>query len=232
MVRRHEPQPATDLYGYRNYLPCLKWEFGFSCAFCLSHEADLAFQGKRTEIEHFIPVSVDDGQRNVYRNCFLICPFCNQSRGKAPNHDPRGGGGRLLNPCRVVWHEAFVLEGDEIQPRREDPSAKYTWETYDLKDQRKTKMREMRRKTVESFIVYQRRSLDVMALLHAKAKEKADPTLLDTAQEVWNMKEPVEQSMARFQPIPSNTGTSCRCGDTKHHTLPEVLERQLIEINL
>jgi hypothetical protein len=32
-IRRHEPKPAQGEEGYQAYRPCLRWEFGFTCAF-------------------------------------------------------------------------------------------------------------------------------------------------------------------------------------------------------
>jgi hypothetical protein len=37
IVRQHKPPEAK----YKTYRACLRWEFGFSCAFCLLHETDL-----------------------------------------------------------------------------------------------------------------------------------------------------------------------------------------------
>ncbi len=39
--RRHAPAPGR----YDSFRPCLRWDFGFTCAFCLLHEADLAEHG-------------------------------------------------------------------------------------------------------------------------------------------------------------------------------------------
>src|SRR5690349_1008078 len=86
--RRHQPEGVTGRYGYRAYRACLRWEFGFTCAFCLLHEADLAPFGAEglgvMTIEHFVPVSVDEEKAGEYRNCYYACRLCNQSRSNAP----------------------------------------------------------------------------------------------------------------------------------------------------
>jgi hypothetical protein len=230
IARRHEPQPVDGLYGYRKYRPCLRWEFGFSCAFCLCHEVDLALHG-RTEIEHFIPVSHDPEQKNVYSNCFLICPLCNRSRGAAPNHDPLGEG-HLLNPCEVIWQEIFRLEGNDLLPGEGNADAAYTWETYDLNDPQKAKMREMRRETIDAFTAFENRFPELQARLLAQAQDKSDPERLDVAKELWDVLEPVKKSLALFQAIPRNADQSCQCGHTGHHSLPDVLDRQTLEFDL
>ncbi len=61
--RRHGPEERTGRRGYRQYRDCLGWEFGFSCAFCLLHEADVISYGVEgfgvMGVEHFTPVSSD-----------------------------------------------------------------------------------------------------------------------------------------------------------------------------
>lgn len=229
--RRHEPRPLAGLYGYREYRPCLRWEFGFSCAFCLCHEADLSPYGRRTEVEHFVPVSHDQEQENNYFNCFLVCPFCNQSRGAAPNQDPAGPG-RLLNPCEEAWREFFYLREDQILPREENADAVYTRNTYDLNDPRKVKMRELRRLTISAGAAHRSRFQELHARLLAKAKKTSEPELVDMAEKLWELRKPVEENLARFQAVPWNADTSCRCGHTRHHSLPDVLEEQTWEFDL
>jgi len=74
--RLHNPKATHGRYGYRAYRACLRWEFGFSCAFCLLHEADLARQGVEglgvTGIEHFSLASTHPESINDYDNCFYI----------------------------------------------------------------------------------------------------------------------------------------------------------------
>ena len=75
--RRHTPSPVQGGDGYREYRACLRWEFGFSCAFCLCHESDLMLAGTEgwglMQIEHFSPKSSDPDGRNDYSNCFYLC---------------------------------------------------------------------------------------------------------------------------------------------------------------
>jgi hypothetical protein len=64
--RRHAPKVRRGNKGFRSYAPCLRWEFGFSCAFCLCHEADLAAYGAKgsglLQVEHFFLQSTYPGQ--------------------------------------------------------------------------------------------------------------------------------------------------------------------------
>src|SRR3990170_75943 len=82
--RRHEPSSSH----YTRYRPCLRWEFGFTCAFCLLHETDLIEHGISrtglTSIEHHIAQSEAPFLRDRYDNCLYACRFCNKARSNLP----------------------------------------------------------------------------------------------------------------------------------------------------
>jgi hypothetical protein len=146
--RRHTPKRAVGRFGYRAYRACLRWDFGFTCAFCLLHEADLAELGAEglglTSIEHFVPVSSEEGEDKVndYENCFYVCRFCNKSRSNSPIIDSEGQ--RLLNPCVEIWADHFLpTEDDRLNPL--DSNAVYTAKIYDLNDPRRMELRRWRR---------------------------------------------------------------------------------------
>src|SRR5262245_33908467 len=101
--RRHTPKPGA----YRRYRSCLRWEFGFSCAFCLTHESDLLAHGAEgwglTGVEHLHAQSNNPTGEQVddYRNCYYACRLCNGSKGDQPIVDALGR--RLLDPCDDAW---------------------------------------------------------------------------------------------------------------------------------
>ncbi len=113
--RRHNPEARTGRRGYRSYRDCLRWEFGFSCGFCLLHEADLAAHGAEglgiMGVEHFVPVAAATEAINDYANCFYACRLCNGARSNVPVSLL---GKRLLNPCDDVWAEHFEADGDRL----------------------------------------------------------------------------------------------------------------------
>ncbi len=98
--RRHDPSPSA----YQDYRACLRWEFGFSCAFCLVHEGDLSHNGVEgtglTSIEHRERREDPPDRARDYVNCFYCCRYCNRDRGVKPRTTPAGG---LLNPSSVSW---------------------------------------------------------------------------------------------------------------------------------
>ena len=148
--RRHSP-PAH----FESYRSCLRWEFGFMCAFCLLHESDL-FEGGAPgtglmTIEHFVRQEGEGSARaNEYANCFYACRFCNGARGSRYEVAEERGGRRLLNPCSNAWAEHFELVGtDRLRPRRGDADARYTYRAYDLDGPRKRMSRGRRRHSIE-----------------------------------------------------------------------------------
>lgn len=39
--RRHKPRAPVGRHGYQAFRQCLRWEFGFSCSFCLCHDVPI-----------------------------------------------------------------------------------------------------------------------------------------------------------------------------------------------
>jgi hypothetical protein len=145
--RRHAPRPGA----YKSYRACLRWDFGFTCAFCLLHEADLTEFGVErqglTTIEHRILRSVDHALENEYANCYYACRFCNGARSTRAVTSPNGH--RLLDPCADVWADHFIAAGDRLLPREGDADAAYTHETYNIDDRRRQVRRRARAETLD-----------------------------------------------------------------------------------
>ncbi|HEX6903532.1 MAG TPA: hypothetical protein VF789_27695 [Thermoanaerobaculia bacterium] len=231
--RRHQPAQGH----YSSYKPCLRWEFGFSCAFCLLHESDLMFGGISgwavMQVEHSVPRSQYPFQRDAYSNCFYICERCNKHRGAIPNQDDRGN--ILLDPCNAVWSEHFELVNDRLRPRSGDGDAEYTWESYSLDDPVKVRLRERRRQWIEK---HADALLDTLELepevLGRFVEESADGEVaellkrLDEAQGLRKARRLLLENLARFEPVPKDHDIACRCGHNAHHSLPEVLAEQAV----
>ena len=90
--RRHEPAAGR----YQTYRACLRWDFGFTCPFCLLHEADVVLHGAEGfgvfQIEHREPQHSEAGRELVdrYENVLYICVLCNRSRWDRPVQDAQG----------------------------------------------------------------------------------------------------------------------------------------------
>jgi len=221
---------VTGKKGFRAYRRCLRWEFGFSCAFCLLHEADFSEHGigdwGLMWVEHFVPVSRSNARRNLYTNCFYACKFCNSARGNAPVAD--GQGPRLLNPCRDIWNRAFTLKDDEIRPLGNNPDAVYTCDTYDLNDPRKVTMRRSRREILTERLTVVKRGPRLHDRMMRRAVKSGDPTFVDDAKALWQGYKLAFADLERFTPIPHDADPRCRCGQARHRTLPRALKEQLV----
>jgi hypothetical protein len=235
--RRHNPSATSGRYGYREYRACLRWEFGFTCAFCLLHEGDLADLGVRglglTWIEHFRPAALTPERINEYENCFYACLFCNRSRGAAPPVDAAGRS--LINPCGQAWAERFRPSDDgRLLPREADPDAAYTEEAYDLNDPRKVRRRNLRRERLEEWLTLLREGpLHIRSLVglseSAGSLEEAR-TLLDSASTLRSGILRAWIEIQRYAAIPADADAVCACGREDHHVLAGWLAAQTQEL--
>jgi hypothetical protein len=239
--RSHTPKLSTAVRGYQSYRPCLRWDFGFSCAFCLLHESDLNLGGAGAalmETEHFVPISHVPALENRYSNCFYICHFCNHSRGEQPNHEPSGQG-RLLNPCLDIWSEHFILEEDRLHFRDKDPDAVYTRDAYDLNDERKVRMRKLRREILEDFAMNWdecRRVSDGLLgeFMSSENSSARRLEMLDKARSLrGKYKSAHEQLFEYFGAIPWNAPQPCRCEPPRSTplALPLPLAKQTLDLD-
>lgn len=231
--RRHHPATARGRYGYRKYRQCLRWEFGFTCAFCQCHEADLRLHGVEgtglTQIEHFEPASLAEARINDYSNCLYVCCFCNSARGVTPRRNPQEGV-RLLNPCKNVWGQMFQVENDRLELLSEDPDVLYTCDIYALNDPRKISMRRQRRIILRDRLSFLERARKVRDRLLERASQIADPELIDAAMVIDGALIQALRDLELFVAIPSDANVPCACRDEELCQLPSVLSKQTIEI--
>jgi hypothetical protein len=214
--RRHTPRSATREGGYEDYRSCLRWEFDFSCAFCLCHESDLragAAEGATGtgifSIEHFILRKERPDLENDYRNCFHCCRYCNRDRGGQPHLD---GVRRLLNPCDTVWADCFVREGDELKPKDGDSDARYTHDTYRLDSAIKRRARRLRRERILEYDKVIRDYPDLIDGLRRKGVAQGDPNLIKAARELWEIQlKTIEDTRTYLVPVPQDAQYPCPC---------------------
>lgn len=235
--RRHTPPEASGPQGYREYRACLRWEFGFTCAFCLLHEGDLTDLGAKgmgvTWIEHFQPTSLAPDRINEYENCFYTCLFCNRSRAAAPPEDVEGR--KLINPVSHVWAEHFFPSSDgRLLPAEADPDAAYTAETYDLDDPRKVRARRLRRERLSETLALLRDGPHRVAALLARSEQaisaEESRELVEAAETLRDWILRASSELGRYALIPFDADGTCRCGRTDHHTPPAWLADQGLEI--
>lgn len=226
--RRHKPRQARGRRGYVTYRQCLRWEFGFTCSFCLIHEADLVLHGAEGtgtfQVEHFLPVSQDPAGTNVYENCFLSCRFCNGSRGAQLNVDPQVGSS-LINPCTHTWKDHFRLERDELLPADGDGDASYTHDTYDINEPRRIKMRQRRRETISEALRMIDKGREIHDLLIEKAEADSDPDLVRCALSIGEAIKNAWRNLSFYKLIPTDAEDCCRCRDKSRCRIPTVIKK-------
>lgn len=232
--RRHRPAQGS-WHGYRS---CLRWEFGFTCPFCLLHEADLAEHGTEREgditIEHHQLRSTHPEQANQYANCLLACRFCNGSRGTRPLTDEHGR--TLLDPTRTAWVEHFEWESSNLKPKPGHADAEYTWFTYRLDDPKKVERRDWRCELIEGMLVLIKEATETIETLtqeaHAAEDVQCARQLLTKARDWQRHVVTAKKQLRRFQAVPRDAPERCRCDQAEALCLPSWLETQLLHIHL
>lgn len=205
--QRHAPSAGH----YDTYRTCLRWDFGFTCAYCLLHEADFVEHGIKgwglMSIEHVALQSVSPDDADRYENCRYACRFCNGARASRPLVDRKGR--KLLDPCRAAWGDNFVREADRITPR--DPDASYTHEAYDLDDVRKQRMRADRRERIEAALELLARAPGLVDGLLANATGADAKVRAETAELLREQMMSARRWLDRYRAIPVDHDPSCRC---------------------
>ncbi len=229
--RSHKQRRIAAVDAWRSYRSCLRWEFAFSCAFCLCHEADLATAGVEgwglTAIEHFIPKSRDSKQKNSLKNLFYICGRCNLARGIAPNKD--ASGAVLLNPCEVSWGESFIVTKGRLELRdSNDVDARYTQDTYRLNEASKVRIRRLRQRVIESRKAFLERYRGKKDELFKRAIESGDPELVSMARDIRALQQDATLDLLRFRAIPHDRNRPCRC--QSNPSLPDFLRVQAFDL--
>jgi hypothetical protein len=225
--RTHSPKQATR---YRQFRDCLRWEFGFTCAFCLLHEADLVFAGidgsGMTQIEHFKRQKTHPRDILNYENCFYICIYCNRDRGIKP-HLTGTKDKKLLNPCDNTWANHFELQDHHLNTKSDDVDGNYTLDTYNLNNPIKVKLRKIRQKKLTQL-------LKISALFHRLLLriEEGESELLEDAREVQKVLRDMRLDVIeQYEVIPADVPRSCRCEATPAYQLPVQMEDQVQRLN-
>jgi hypothetical protein len=234
--RRHDPRPAPDSpRGYEVYRSCLRWDFGFTCAFCLLHEVQVAPGGARTSrqfsIEHLVLKKDDSDLAGRYDNVVYACSRCNGARDVWPRQTEDGR--RLLDPCSDAWASHFVVDGDEIHGVTEH--GRYTEEAYDLNDPVKTRLRgDLRDAVEEALWVLEHAPASIEELMTdlPKLPPERQQTRLETVAWLHRSLRRARLDLQTLQVIPADCDPACRCKSTEHHSPPDWLIAQAVSITL
>jgi hypothetical protein len=180
-------------------------------------------------VEHRILRKDSPELAGEYENCFYCCRLCNQSRG---SRGLESAAAQLLDPTHVAWAEHFEAEGDRLRPRVDDADAVYTYEVYDLDDDRKRARREKRQGLIDDRLELLSRIEGELATLLDLAAEiqRSDP---EAFQEAWATISDLRagarrayEDLALYPVIPVDAPSTCRCPTARALELPPSLESQ------
>ena len=232
--RRHQP---TFIKTYQLHKECLRWDFGFSCAYCLLHEADvsggLGAEGKGLMwIEHQVTQSADSSLAGDYQNCLYSCKFCNRARSaKKAFLDEK----RLLDPTVDSWADHFEFRERFSLELVDDasPNAVYTYDSYDLGDLRKVALREFRERVISKCLerlasgpAHAEKFLEL-----ARQHEGEDQEFfLEYVRRITEEMSDARRTLAGYAGEPSDSSNTCRCKTESHHNLPGFLLEQILAI--
>lgn len=116
LPRAHRPPKARPYDEYRN---CLRREFSFTCAYCLSTEPEIAGSSAYGgfEIEHFKPkgLRIFRRLRSFYGNLLWSCHACNRAkREKWPSKAEVGLGSRFVDPSTEPLGSYLEIVGVKV----------------------------------------------------------------------------------------------------------------------
>jgi hypothetical protein len=219
--------------GYKSFIRCLRWEFGFVCPLCLRHESEIS-GGRGVErlrlvsVEHIVARAADKSLANMISNCIFACLSCNCSRGVSPRVDTSGR--RLLDPTKDSWGDHFDLDSDVLRPSTED--ARYTAETYNINEDIKVNSRRDRRTEILDGVMeinrITERLVEVIAVL---AAGNLTP---EQRRVIWHGVNALKENrtgwkvkLRKYRLVPDDCPINCSCKQA--HMLPRWLAHQHIE---
>jgi len=229
LKRRHAPASGR----WKTFRPCLRWEFGFTCAFCLLHEADLEEDGAegagRMTIEHRQGRRARPAAADLYRNCFLACRYCNEARATRPTRDRVGR--KLLDPVSTPWASHFHAEHGRLKSRADDRDADYTHVAYDLDDERKIRKRLRRLERIpaalETATLGPRRAAMLVDLAAETESDVERRELLATARGLHIQAGFARSELRRYRLVPEDADRPCRCAADA--AVPVFIDEQSVE---
>ena len=222
----------------RSFLSCLRCEFGFTCPYCLLHEADFspgigAVGTGQFSIEHRVPRSEDPDQVGRYGNCLYACSRCNRARSNRPIINAQGFA--LLHPAEAIWFNHFEVINNEVVPLPDDEDARYTHDAYDINAPDKVARREFRKVLIEDLrpLCEEGSNDDLEGRLLTRAEEVRTEDralfydLVSAAEEYRRTRRRALRELEWYRAMPSDAPTSCRCKIACNDLLPDGIFDQI-----
>lgn len=96
---------------YKKYRKSLRDDFKCRCGYC--NTLDIP-HSESFEIDHFVPIAIDNGRKTDYNNLVYSCKSCNNSkRAKWPTGDktrPNDGHVGWIDPCDENYSKQFTRD--------------------------------------------------------------------------------------------------------------------------
>jgi len=123
---RQETPPQFD--ECTKYLPFLRRDFRYRCAYCERTETFLGGE-EFFEIDHFRPVWRFLEQVTHYPNLYYSCSKCNRHKGKTwPSDEEISSGFRFADPCQEDMYVEHFQEMPDGQLQPLNNCGRYTGE--------------------------------------------------------------------------------------------------------
>jgi hypothetical protein len=204
LQRKHSPRGRYS--AARN---CLRLEFTFSCAYCLSAESLVApaerFGG--FEIDHFVPQKLRKDLVHAYTNLIWSCAECNGVKRQTwPTDGEVAAGFRFVDPTVEPLAAHLAIVGCLVQPLT--TAGKYMVEVLTLNSLVQQHRRSMRERKIVAFETAQARFMLLKEQVVADSTLRLDAELADLA----TLLRDVERELGR-QP-PWDAPAACACAPT------------------
>ncbi len=151
--RSHKPPKARPFAEYRN---CLRFEFAYTCAYCLASEREVGPSDKYGgfEIEHFKPRGVRQFRnlRCYYPNLLWACHACNRAKSDTwPSVRELANGVRFIDPCVEPLGKYLSIRGDKVVALTSNPAGQYMIDEVNLNSAQHVQRRQRRQKLARNF---------------------------------------------------------------------------------
>jgi HNH endonuclease len=145
VVTRSRNLPTVKEYG--EYLPYLRQDFWFSCAYCTMTESEA--RAVRFTIDHYDPAIEKPELKNEYSNLMYSCDQCNSLKGdRSPPQTEREKGWRFFRVDEDVRSEHFQLVG--VRVRGTTNVGRYTVDAIDLNRESLRRIRQLRQRLIDN----------------------------------------------------------------------------------
>jgi hypothetical protein len=144
-VVRSKDLPVVS--GYKDYLPVLRRDFLYSCAYCTITEAEAKAKGM--SIDHYEPVTARPDLEHEYNNLMYVCEVCNSLKGdRTPPESARNAGIRFFKADEDVRSEHFKPSGMRVEGTTK--AGEYTVDAVDLNREGLRRIRALRRTLLDN----------------------------------------------------------------------------------